>query len=156
MRSAARLGTEGIALHFPKPTKLPTLSQIVFFFLVLSLLLRTEFRGSLTVSASEIRLPYPVSLFFQFDPLVAISNALPSRALYRGLLWSLVVLISGNAQSGGIAPAIFGRCSRISSVVHRNKRDSAHRSRSGQSLLVKRVQSAAQAHTPAGYLIKAK
>jgi hypothetical protein len=51
-------------LYFPKPTKLRTLSQIIFFFLFLSLLLRTEFRGSLTVSASEIRLPYPVSLFF--------------------------------------------------------------------------------------------
>jgi polyferredoxin len=80
-------------LRFPKPTKLRTLSQISFFFLFLFLLLRTEFRGSLTASASEIRLPYPVSLFFQFDPLVAISNALSSHALYRGLLWSLVVLI---------------------------------------------------------------
>ena len=80
-------------MRFPKPTKLRTLSQIIFFSLFLFLLLRTEFRGSLTASASEIRLPYPVSLFFQFDPLVAISNALSSRALYRGLLWSLVVLI---------------------------------------------------------------
>ena len=80
-------------MRFPKPTKLRTLSQIVFFFLFLFLLLRTEFRGSLTASASEIRLPYPVSLFFQFDPLVAISNALSSHALYRGLLWSMVVLI---------------------------------------------------------------
>jgi len=80
-------------LRFPKPTKLRTLSQIVFFFLFLFLLLRTEFRGSLTASASETRLAYPVSLFFQFDPLVAISNALSSHSLYRGLLWSLVVLI---------------------------------------------------------------
>jgi hypothetical protein len=38
-------------------------------------------------------LPYLVSLFFQFDPLVAVSNALASHALYRGLLGSLVVLI---------------------------------------------------------------
>jgi polyferredoxin len=80
-------------LRFPKPTRLRTLSQIVFFVLFLFLLLRTEFRGSLTASTSEIRLPYPVSLFFQLDPLVAISNALSSHALYRGLLWSLVVLI---------------------------------------------------------------
>ena len=65
----------------------------MFFLLFLFLLLRTEFRGSLTASNSEIRLPYPVSLFFQLDPLVAISNALSTRALYRGLLWSLVVLI---------------------------------------------------------------
>jgi polyferredoxin len=89
----ARLGREGVALRFPKLTKLRTLSQVVFSLLFLSLLLRTEFRGSLTASTSDIRLPYPVALFFQFDPLVAISNALSSRALYRGLLWSLVILI---------------------------------------------------------------
>ena len=80
-------------MHFPKPTRLRIVSQVAFFLLFLFLLLRTEFRGSLTASASEIRLPYPVSLFFQLDPLVAVSNALASRALYRGLLWSLVILI---------------------------------------------------------------
>lgn len=82
-----------VALRFLKPTKLRTLSQIIFFFLFLLLLVRTEFRGSLTASNSEVRLPYPVSFFFQLDPLVAISNALASHALYRGLLWSLAVLI---------------------------------------------------------------
>jgi len=61
--------------------------------LFLFLLLRTEFRGSITASNSEIRLPYPVDLFFQFDPLVALSNALAAHALYRGLLWSLVILV---------------------------------------------------------------
>ena len=80
-------------MRFPKPTKLRAFSQIVFFSLFLFLLLRTEFRGSLTTAVNEIRLPYPVSLFFQFDPLVAISNALSTHALYRGLLWSLAVLI---------------------------------------------------------------
>ena len=76
-----------------KPTRLRWFSQIVFFSLFLFLLLRTEFRGSLHAGGSEIRLPYPVQLFFQFDPLVMLSNALSSRALYHGLLWSLVVLI---------------------------------------------------------------
>jgi len=76
-----------------KPTRVRWLSQIVFFSLFLFLLLRTEFRGSLHGGGSEIRLPYPVQLFFQFDPLVALSNALSSRALYHGLLWSLVVLV---------------------------------------------------------------
>ncbi len=80
-------------MRFPRPTKLRTISQVVFFLLFLLLLLRTEFRGSLTASSTEIRLPYPVSFFFQLDPLVALSNALASHALYRGLLWSLVVLI---------------------------------------------------------------
>ncbi|MFZ0416749.1 MAG: 4Fe-4S binding protein [Candidatus Sulfotelmatobacter sp.] len=76
-----------------RPTRLRWLSQITFFSLFLFLLLRTEFRGSLHAGGSEIRLPYPVQLFFQFDPLVALSNALSSRVLYHGLLWSLVVLI---------------------------------------------------------------
>ena len=76
-----------------KPTRLRWFSQIVFFSLFLFLLLRAEFSGSLHAGGSQIRLPYPVQLFFQFDPLVALSNALSSRALYHGLLWSLVVLI---------------------------------------------------------------
>ena len=76
-----------------KPTRWRWLSQIIFFSLFLFLLLRTEFRGSLHAGGDAIRLPYPVQLFFQFDPLVALSNALSSRALYRGLLWSLVILL---------------------------------------------------------------
>lgn len=80
-------------MRLPKPTRLRLLFQILFFLLFLFLLVRTEFRGSLAASGSEIRLPHPVGLFFQLDPLVAIENALSSRALYRGLLWSLVVLI---------------------------------------------------------------
>ncbi|MFZ0862953.1 MAG: 4Fe-4S binding protein [Candidatus Sulfotelmatobacter sp.] len=80
-------------MRLVKPTKLRLFSQIIFFLLFLFLLLRTEFRGSLAASGGEIRLPYPVGLFFQFDPLVAISNALASHALYRGLLSCLVILI---------------------------------------------------------------
>jgi len=76
-----------------KATKLRCLSQVIFFLLFLFLLLRTEFRGSWHASASDIPLPYPVNLFFRFDPLVALSNALSSHALYRGLLWSLLVLV---------------------------------------------------------------
>jgi polyferredoxin len=76
-----------------KPTRLRWLSQVFFFLLFLILLLRTEFRGSLHTSAGDIRLPYPVNLFFRLDPLVAMSNALASHALYRGLLWSLLILI---------------------------------------------------------------
>ncbi|MEK7408905.1 MAG: DUF6599 family protein [Acidobacteriota bacterium] len=74
-------------------TRLRRLSQIVFFALFLLLLFKTEFRGSFRASGGEIRLPYPVSIFLQADPLVAISNALSSRALYKGLLWSLVILL---------------------------------------------------------------
>jgi len=76
-----------------KPTRVRRLSQIIFFLLFVFLLLRTEFRGSLRAAGSDIRLPYPVNLFFRFDPLLALSNALSSHALYHGLLWSLVILI---------------------------------------------------------------
>lgn len=76
-----------------KPTRLRCLSQIIFFLLFLFLLVRTEFRGSLHASAGDLRLLYPVNLFFRLDPLVALSNALASRALYHGLLWSLFILI---------------------------------------------------------------
>ena len=80
-------------MRFLKPTRLRLYSQIFFFALFLLLLLRTEFRGSLSSSASEIRLPYPVGMFFRLDPLVAIGNALSSHALYKGLLLSLFILI---------------------------------------------------------------
>ena len=76
-----------------KPTRWRCLSQVIFFLLFLSLLVRTEFRGSLHTSTGDIHLPYPVNLFFRLDPLVALSNALASHALYRALLWSLVILI---------------------------------------------------------------
>ncbi|MCS7314741.1 MAG: 4Fe-4S binding protein [Bryobacterales bacterium] len=69
-------------------------SQIVFLALFLFLLARTEFRGSFRAQpAAEIRLPYPVSLFLQADPLVALTNALAGLSLYPGLLWCLVILI---------------------------------------------------------------
>jgi len=80
-------------VRLPKPTRLRLYSQILFFTIFVWLLLCTEFRGSLRDSASEIRLPYPVGLFFQLDPLVALSNALAGHALYRGLLWCLLILV---------------------------------------------------------------
>jgi polyferredoxin len=73
--------------------KLRRFSQVVFFALFLFLLFKTEFRGSLHATKEPLRLAHPVSIFFQADPLVAISNVLSTGALYRGLLWSLVILI---------------------------------------------------------------
>jgi hypothetical protein len=35
----------------------------------------------------------PVRLFFEWDPLVAVANAFASHALYRGLAWSLIILL---------------------------------------------------------------
>ena len=76
-----------------KPVRLRRISQVVFFLLFLFLLLRTELQGSLHATGSDMTLPYPVRLFFQIDPLAAISNALATHSLYHGLLWSLVILI---------------------------------------------------------------
>jgi polyferredoxin len=36
---------------------------------------------------------YPASLFLEVDPLVAIATAITSHAIYKGLLWSLLLLI---------------------------------------------------------------
>ena len=36
---------------------------------------------------------WPISLFFQLDPLVGLAGVLSSRTLYSGLLWGLIVLI---------------------------------------------------------------
>jgi polyferredoxin len=68
-------------------------SQIFFFAVFFWLLLRTEFHGSPRNSASEIKIPYPVGLFFQLDPLIGLSNAVAGHSLYRGLLWCLLILI---------------------------------------------------------------
>jgi polyferredoxin len=74
-------------------TRLRRLSQVVFLALFLFLLFRTEFRGSLRAVQGDIRLPHPVRIFLEMDPLISISNAISTRALYRGLLWSLLIII---------------------------------------------------------------
>jgi len=53
----------------------------------------TEYRGSLPSGGVETRLPFPVRLLLDFDPLAAIANGLATRSLYQGLLWSLSILI---------------------------------------------------------------
>ncbi|MFQ6114537.1 MAG: 4Fe-4S binding protein, partial [bacterium] len=73
--------------------KLRRLSQILFLVFFLFLLLNTEFRGSIASAETEIRMPYPVSLFLEIDPLASITNALATHALYRRLFWSLVIII---------------------------------------------------------------
>jgi len=76
-------------------SKLPTwrrVSQIFFLLLFLALLVMTSLRPS-SGGTSDIHLRAPVRLFFEWDPLIALTNALGSHALYRGLLWSLVILL---------------------------------------------------------------
>ncbi|MDH4157380.1 MAG: 4Fe-4S binding protein [candidate division Zixibacteria bacterium] len=70
------------------------LSQALFLFIFFFLILKTTFEVSFNpTEAAEIRLPYPVSIALQFDPLVALATLLSSGTLYKGLLWSLVILI---------------------------------------------------------------
>jgi len=115
-------------VRLPKLTTLRRVSQIIFFLLFLLLLLKTEFRGSLRSSEADIHIPYPVSIFLQTDPLVAIENALSSRALYRGLLWSLLILLPtfflGRFFCGWICPlgSVHHFFSNVQSQRKRGKR----------------------------------
>jgi len=68
------------------------ISQIFFLLLFLALLFFTSlslFPGG----SGELKLTAPVKLFFEWDPLVALLNALAGHALYQGLIWSLVILL---------------------------------------------------------------
>lgn len=76
----------------PRTTTLRRASQIFFFALFVFLLVRTEFGGTIG-TGSDIRMRWPVRLFFELDPLVALSNALATHALYRGMLWALLILL---------------------------------------------------------------
>jgi polyferredoxin len=67
-------------------------SQIFFLLLFLVLLVLTSLH-SMPGTTSDIHLRGPVRLFFEWDPLVALTNALAGHALYRGLLWSLIILV---------------------------------------------------------------
>ncbi len=68
------------------------ISQIFFLLLFLALLIFTALRPT-PGGTADIHLAAPVRLFFEWDPLVAVANALASHSLYRGLLWSLVILL---------------------------------------------------------------
>ncbi|HWR81683.1 MAG TPA: 4Fe-4S binding protein [Candidatus Deferrimicrobium sp.] len=70
------------------------LSQILFFLVFFWLILKTNFEVNFSPSdQSDIHLPWPVSIGLQFDPLVALTTLLANGTLYKGLLWSLVILI---------------------------------------------------------------
>ena len=76
-------------------SRLPLVAQDLADFLSASLH-RAAYLHSLRPTpgaTADLHLHAPVRLFFEWDPLVAIANALASHALYRGLLWSLVILL---------------------------------------------------------------
>jgi polyferredoxin len=70
------------------------ISQVVFFVLFFWLILKTTFEVHFTpANAAEIHLPYPVSIALQLDPLVSFATLLATGTVFKGLLWSLIVLI---------------------------------------------------------------
>lgn len=69
-------------------------SQVLFFLIFFWLILKTNFQPHFNPADKvDIRLPYPVSIALQFDPLTALGTLLSSGTVYKGLLWSLGILI---------------------------------------------------------------
>ena len=83
-------------------------SQVFFFLLFVLLLIRTEFPGSVRSAGPDVHVPYPVGIFLETDPLVAIGVALSTGALYRHLLWAvpflLLALVVGRGFCGWVCP----------------------------------------------------
>ena len=70
------------------------ISQVVFFLIFFWLILKTNFQVNFNpANPDEITLPLPVSIALQFDPLTALGTLLANGTLFKGLLWSLVILI---------------------------------------------------------------
>jgi polyferredoxin len=83
-------------------------SQVAFLAAFAVLLIKSEFTGSFRGSPGQARLPWPVSLFLEADPLAAFATALSTHTLYRGLWWSLVILVPtfflGRVFCGWVCP----------------------------------------------------
>lgn len=84
-------------------------SQASFLALFLYFLFQTAFRGSFGAKAGDaVRLPLPVEAFLLADPFVSTMTLLSTHTVYRGLLWSLVVmaltLVFGRVFCGWICP----------------------------------------------------
>jgi polyferredoxin len=103
------------------------LSQGFFLALFLFLLFRTEIRGAVGAGES-IGMRVPVRFFFLLDPLVGLSNALASRALYHGLGLCLLILLPtmvlGRFFCGWICPmgTLNHIISRVRSGAKRGRR----------------------------------
>ncbi len=69
-------------------------SQVLFFLIFVWLVLKTTFEVDFSPSdTSQIRLPYPVSIALELDPLAGLMTLLAGGTLYKGMLWSLVIII---------------------------------------------------------------
>ena len=114
--------------RFVAPSRLPALrrvSQIVFLLLFVGLLVFTSLRST-SGGTADIHLRAPVRLFFLLDPLVAITNALASHALYRGLFFasSFSCPHSSWAAFSAAGSAPWAPCS-ISSAICRPNQNAA-------------------------------
>ncbi len=70
------------------------ISQVIFFLIFFWLILKTNFEVNFSPeNLSEVILPYPVSIGLEFSPLIALATLLANGTVYKGLLWSLVILI---------------------------------------------------------------
>jgi len=106
-------------------------SQIFFLLLFFALLLFTSL-NFFPHDATEVQLRAPVRLFFEWDPLVAVVNALASHALYRGLLWSLLILVPtlfllAGSFAAGFAP--WARCNTLWATCLRRRSAASNASR---------------------------
>lgn len=89
--------------------RLRRFSQILFLLLFFWLLLATAYHGVADDgSGTADALPYPVSIFLQFDPLAALATLLATGGLHTRLFWSLAVVLLtiflGRVFCGWICP----------------------------------------------------
>jgi polyferredoxin len=109
--------------------RLRRLSQALFLVLFVLLLCKTEYRSAFQPGDPDYCLPHPVRIFLESDPFVAITNALATRALYRGLLWSLVILIPalflGRFFCGWICP--LGTLNQLASGIRSERKTGRRR-----------------------------
>lgn len=69
-------------------------SQVVFFLVFVWLILQTTFEVDFHIAQEDgIRLPYPVSIALELDPLIGIATLLATGTVFKGLLWGLVILV---------------------------------------------------------------
>lgn len=82
-------------MHLTQTTlaRVRRVSQAVFLAAFFVLLFKSEFTGSFRGASGQVRLPWPVSIFLEADPLAGITTAIATHTLYRGLWWSLVILV---------------------------------------------------------------
>ena len=82
-----------------KITRVRVASQAFFLLLFLFFAFVTQF--------SYLK-GYPVSIFLEADPLVALATTITTHSLYRGLLWSLILIVPtlllGRIFCGWICP----------------------------------------------------